>query len=97
MTQGDLPVSDYCKRMKTLADSLRDIGHTVTDSQLVLNLLRGLNSRYTNMADDIANTEPLPSFARVHNMLVLKELYLANDVKNAQTIALMATGGSGHG
>ena len=55
MTQGDLPVSDYCKRMKILADSLRDVGHAVADSQLILNLLRGLNSRYTNTADDIAN------------------------------------------
>ena len=29
MTQGNLPFSDYCKRMKTLANSLRDIGLTV--------------------------------------------------------------------
>src|SRR6266542_2158496 len=83
--------------MKTHVDSLHDVGHAVADSQLVLNLLRGLNSRYTNMADDIANTELLPSFARVHNMLVLKELRLANDIKNAQTTALLATGGMGHG
>ena len=92
LTQGDLPVSDYCKRMKSLADALGDVGYKVNGPQLVLNLLRGLDPRYSNTADDIANAKPLPSFAEAHNMLRLKELRLANDVKNTQATALAATG-----
>lgn len=41
--QGDLNVTNYCCKMKTMADALHDLGHDVSDRQLVLNLLRGLN------------------------------------------------------
>jgi hypothetical protein len=78
MTQGDLSIDQFCQRMKQTADSLRDVGHTILASQLVLNLLRGLNPRYSSTADDIVNKDVLPSFAAAHNMLVLKELRLAN-------------------
>ena len=90
IVQGDLPISEYCQRVKTLADSLRDVGHSVSEPQLVLNLLRGLNSRYSNTADDIANSMRFPSFAKAHSMLALKELRLANEVKVATDIALVA-------
>ena len=63
MTQGDSTIAEYCGRMKTLADGLRDVGHPVQDSQLVLNLLCGLNPRFTTTADDIANSATgFPSF-----------------------------------
>jgi hypothetical protein len=70
--------------MENLADALCDVGFIIDDPQLILNLLHGLNACYTNTANDIANTKPLPSFVEAHNMLVLKELCLANDVKNAR-------------
>jgi hypothetical protein len=41
-SQGDLTVGEYCRQMKGLTDSLRDLGEPVTDRTLVLNLLRGL-------------------------------------------------------
>jgi len=63
MTQGDLSIDQFCQCMKQTADSLRDVGHTILDSQLVLNLLRGLNPRYSSTADDIVNKDVLPSFA----------------------------------
>ncbi|XP_034580809.1 uncharacterized protein [Setaria viridis] len=34
MTQGDSSITEYCSRMKTLADALRDIGHPVQDSSM---------------------------------------------------------------
>ena len=37
--QGDLSISEYCQRLKTMADSLHDVGHPVSEPQLVLNLL----------------------------------------------------------
>ncbi|XP_012699927.1 uncharacterized protein LOC105913954 [Setaria italica] len=74
MTQGDSSIAEYCQHMKTLADALRDVGHPVQDSQLVLNLLHGLNPRYSNTADDIANfTVSFPSFTQPRDMLALKE------------------------
>ena len=79
MVQGDSTISAYCQRLKTKAATLRDVGHPVQDSQLILALLRGLNPRFSNTADDIANSIVLPTFTRAHDMLVLKELCLAND------------------
>jgi len=57
MTQGDSTIAEYCGRMKTLADALRDVGHPVQDSQLVLNLLRGL----TPASPPQPTTSPTPS------------------------------------
>jgi hypothetical protein len=36
--------------MKTVADAPHDVGHAISPSQLVLNLLRGLNPRFFSMA-----------------------------------------------
>ncbi|XP_066167805.1 uncharacterized protein [Oryza sativa Japonica Group] len=104
MTQGDLSVADYCQRMKTAADALRDVSHPVTESQLVLNLLRGVNSRFTSTADNIASAPVLSSFASARNTLVLKELRNANSVQVQSETALVAansahsncTGGTCH-
>jgi len=41
--QGDLSIAEYCKEMKRMADMLEDLGETVTDRTLVLNVIRGLN------------------------------------------------------
>ncbi|XP_062188959.1 uncharacterized protein LOC133892290 [Phragmites australis] len=73
MTQGDRSASEYCQHMKIVANSLCDVGHTISESQLILNLLRSLNPHFPNTADDIANSPDLPSFVTARNMLVLKE------------------------
>jgi hypothetical protein len=36
MTQGDLSTNEFCQKMKAITDALRDIGHTIVNSQLVL-------------------------------------------------------------
>ena len=91
MQQGDTPIFDFCQEMKKMADSLSDIGHGVSDSQLVLNLLRGLNDCFTNTADDIANSTVLPTFAQARDILVLKELRLKNSDSVAASTALLAS------
>ncbi|XP_022682392.1 uncharacterized protein LOC111257327 [Setaria italica] len=90
MTQGNSSTTEYCSRMKTLADALRDVGHPIQDSQLVLNLLCGLNPRFSNTVDDIANsTTSFPSFAQTRDMLALKELRLVNEEKISNSTALL--------
>ncbi|XP_072147989.1 uncharacterized protein [Setaria viridis] len=94
MTLRDSSIAEYCSRMKTLADVLRDVSHPVQDSQLVLNLLRGLNPRFSNIsstADDTANSiAGFLSFAEVRGMLALKELHLTNEEKTSNSTALLA-------
>jgi hypothetical protein len=57
----------------------------------VLNLLRGLNPRFANTADIIANTSPLPDFKSATNMLRVKELRLGAAGKEASASALAAS------
>jgi hypothetical protein len=95
MTQGDLSITEYSQKMKSLTDALRDVGHPVQDSQLVLNLLRGLNPRYSNTADGITNNKGgFPSFADARDLLTMKELRLANETKVANFTALLVGTGS---
>jgi hypothetical protein len=92
MTQGDLSIDAYCVRMKEKADELRDVGQPVSEPNLVLNLLRGLNEVYSNVADNIVGTQPLTLAAARHQLL--KELRLKNEEKVCATTALLAAASS---
>ena len=90
MVQGDLKINDYCKQMKELVDALKYVGHPVSEPQLVLNLLRGLNPEFSNTADHIAEQDPFPSFTKARGILVLKEMRNANSAAVAAKTALLA-------
>lgn len=51
--QGDLSISDYCKHFKNMADALADLGEPLTNHTLVLNVLRGLSNRFSDVGDGI--------------------------------------------
>jgi hypothetical protein len=46
LEQGDLSVGEFCRKMKSTADALRDLGYPVPEHVLVLNVMRGLPSSY---------------------------------------------------
>ena len=71
-------------------DALRDISHTVIESRLVLNLLRGLNPRFSSTTDNIADSNPLSNFATARKKLILKEPHLANEGQVTSQTALLA-------
>jgi hypothetical protein len=56
--QGDLIVSDYCRRMKGIPDDLHVLDETVIDCHLVLNLLQGLDKRFDHMKIFIKRSQP---------------------------------------
>ena len=60
--------------MKATADALRDVGHTVLDLQLILNLLHGLNPRFSSIAFNIVDFDLLPEFVTTCEKPVFKEL-----------------------
>ncbi|XBI36000.1 hypothetical protein VPH35_121592 [Triticum aestivum] len=43
LVQGDLTVMQYCTKLKSFTDQLRDLGQPVTETRQVFHLLRGLN------------------------------------------------------
>jgi transposase InsO family protein/uncharacterized membrane protein YgcG len=72
--QGDLSVSEYCRKMKAMADSLGDMGCPVEDCMLVLNVLHGLSDRYTHLRSMIMRQRPFPTFLQVRDDLALEEI-----------------------
>ncbi|XP_062197323.1 uncharacterized protein LOC133900219 [Phragmites australis] len=69
-----IEVSAYCQRLKQLANSLHDIGHPISNSQLVLNLLSGLALRFSHQADILAGKDPFPSFVSARTSLLLAKM-----------------------
>lgn len=91
--QGDLSITDYCRELKHMADTLRDLGEVVTDRTLVLNLIRGLNEKYKTIGMHLQRGRPFPSFLDAKSDLLLEELTMENQAPSQQT-ALVATGAS---
>jgi len=58
--QGDLSVTDYCRRLETMAASLNEFGDPIGDRQLVLTLLRGLNGKFRHMVSNLKDAAPVP-------------------------------------
>ena len=88
MTQGDLSVMDFGKTMKLAADALREVGHPVSEPTLVLNLLRGIHSKFSNTKDIVAGTKD--TFDEALNQFALKELRMANEAKVLSSTVLVA-------
>jgi hypothetical protein len=82
--QGDLSITDYCAKLKSLADNLRDIGQPVSEPSQVLNLLRGLNPKYRHAISAITSRHPPHTFLSARSHLLMEELF---DTQRATTIA----------
>jgi hypothetical protein len=67
-------VGEFCRKMKTMADSLGDLGWPVEDRILVLNALRGLSERYSHLRTWITRQRPFPTLLQVRDDLVTEEL-----------------------
>jgi hypothetical protein len=60
-----------------MADDLTALGEVVTDC-LVLNVLRGLNERFTHVGALLRRARPFPTFLQVKDNLSLEELILGS-------------------
>jgi uncharacterized membrane protein YgcG len=93
LVQGDLCVDDYCRRMKTMYNDLRDLGAHIDGRTLVLNLLRGLNKKFDSMKTVMKWTKPLTSFREVWNDFLLEELTLDVEATSESTSAFTTSSG----
>ncbi|XP_073360059.1 uncharacterized protein [Aegilops tauschii subsp. strangulata] len=87
--QDDQSIDDYCRRLKTLADELRDIGAKVDDDLLLSMLTAGLNEDFGNAASNLSLI-PEPSFPNFVAYLRLEERQMKGVKKRAQHHALAA-------
>lgn len=62
LVQGDMTVTAYLHEQKHLAVALYDTGFAVDDRVVVLNIVRGLSHRLSNVASNIAMSPQLPNF-----------------------------------
>lgn len=90
LQQGDLSVHDYCCKLKQLADTLTDVNHPITDMDLVVNTMRGLNSKFSNALGVINAMNPLLGFLWVHSYLVPEETRLDRNQKIEAANSLLA-------
>ncbi|XP_062230074.1 uncharacterized protein LOC133927645 [Phragmites australis] len=94
--QGDLSVTDYCRRLKRMADGLADLGEPVTDRTIVLMLLKGLNERFCHLQTILPLQKPFPTFVEARSQLLLEEITRDSRSSGAST-AFLAAGSSSAG
>ncbi|XP_073359906.1 uncharacterized protein [Aegilops tauschii subsp. strangulata] len=87
--QDEQSIDDYCRRLKTLADELRDIGAKVDDDLLLSMLTAGLNEDFGNAASNLT-LMPEPSFPKFVAYLRLEERRMKGVKKRVQHHALAA-------
>ncbi|XP_020177290.1 uncharacterized protein [Aegilops tauschii subsp. strangulata] len=86
--QDEQSIDDYCRRLKMLADELRDIGTKVDDDLLLSTRTAGLNEDYGNAASNLT-LMPEPSFPKFVAYLRLEERRMKGVKKRVQHHALV--------
>lgn len=76
LRQDSMNVTDYCRKLETMATSLAEFGDPIGDRQMVLTLLRGLNGKLRHMVSILKMHRPFPSFAEARTHLLLEEIDL---------------------
>jgi uncharacterized membrane protein YgcG len=73
LQQGDLSSSEYCRRLKTLADALADCDQPLRGRSLVHQLVAGLNPRYNTLKTMIPALPQFPTFIQARSLLLAEE------------------------
>jgi hypothetical protein len=94
LVQGDMDITTYTARLKYLADALRDVGQPVRKTSQVLNLIRGLSSKYRHAVPTIITKDPPHTFLSARSYLLLEEQYDKEHAKSEAHHALVTTGAS---
>jgi hypothetical protein len=81
-------VSEYCRKFKTMADSLADLGSPVEDQILILNILQGLNQRFEHVGSIIQRYSLFLNFLKVRDDLLLEEIHMDSTSPSAAPTAL---------
>ncbi|VFQ67263.1 unnamed protein product [Cuscuta campestris] len=96
--KGSMTMATYCQTLRNIADWLDDVDAPVSESQLVLQMLRGLPDDLQAQTSFLQFQQPLPTFLQTRSALLLLERQRQTIMDDAGT-ALMAgrTGSSPYG
>lgn len=73
LKKGSLSIHDYCQTIHHITDQLVDVGHPISDKQLVLQTLHGLPKSYNTPVNLISFQTPLPTFFQTRSLLQMEE------------------------
>jgi hypothetical protein len=79
-----------------MADDLTALGEVVTDRTLVLNVLCGLNERFTHIGALLRCARPFPTFLQVKDDLSLEELTLGSRLPSPAAALAASTKSASH-
>nr|GEX07800.1 hybrid signal transduction histidine kinase M [Tanacetum cinerariifolium] len=82
---GTMTVNEYCTKIRSMADHLKNLGCDVSDKNLVMYTVNVLDSRFATLVDIIRHRETLPSFETTRTMLLLKESSFKDDTRTSST------------
>ncbi|XP_071687902.1 uncharacterized protein [Rutidosis leptorrhynchoides] len=88
-------MSAYCQELKNLSDQLSNVGETVNNSRLVLQLIAGLHDSYDSVSSQIAHAKVLPDFYEARSMVILEETRKQKQASHLSEAALITTTTSG--
>ncbi|GJU58200.1 ribonuclease H-like domain-containing protein [Tanacetum coccineum] len=69
---GKMTVNEYCTKIKSMANRLKNLDYQISEKNLVIYAVNGLDSHFATLVEIIRHREPLPTFETVRNMLLLK-------------------------
>ena len=84
-------VKSYCNELETIATSLNNLGTSITDTRLALQVLHGLTSEYKTFRSLVQHMNPIPSFDTLRSMLELEECSNHKHNSPAQDSTLITT------
>jgi erythromycin esterase-like protein len=86
-----MDIAQYIGRLKQLADALWDVGQPVCETSQVLNMLRGLSSKYRHAILAITAHQSPRTFLSARSYLLLEEQYDKEHEKTTAQHAFTAT------
>lgn len=63
----------YCNELENIATTLKNLGTTISDNLLALQVLQGLTSKYKTFRSLVQHLTPTPTFESLQSMLELEE------------------------
>nr|GEU76496.1 ribonuclease H-like domain-containing protein [Tanacetum cinerariifolium] len=82
---GSMTVNAYCTKIRSMAGRLKNLGCDISDKNLVVYTVNGLDSHFATLVDIIRHRETLPSFETTNNMFLLKESSFKDDTRTSST------------
>ncbi|VFQ85211.1 unnamed protein product [Cuscuta campestris] len=91
--KGSMPMATYCQTLRNIADWLDDVDAPVSESQLVLQLLRGLPDDLQAQTSWMQFQQPQPNFLQVRSALLLLERQRTHSIETGTALLAGRTSG----